>query len=233
MVDSSEQILWERWRKRHDNAARDSLVVMHSPWARMVARDVFMRIRFLGDVWPDCVQNALIGLLESVDRFDPDRGIKFQSYARHRVRGAVFNGLRYLRESLAQSDRTRNHVSTIVDRVESFEEEGADPFEEFVSTVTGLGIGFLLDARSFPDHLAAHDAYAELERAELGTAIAGALEQLTERDRSIISLHYYHHMSFVDIASHLGVTKGRVSQLHKRILGQLRALLHSRVIEEY
>lgn len=232
-MDLSEQILWERWRAGHDRFARDSLVLMYSPWSRMVARDVFMRIRFLGDAWSDCTQNALIGLLESVDRFDPNRGIKFQSYARHRVRGAVFNGLRHLRERLAQSDRTRDHASMITDRIDSFEEGGSDPFEEFVSTVAGLGLGFLLDIRSFPDHLASNDVYAELEKVELGAAIASALEQLAERDRSIITLHYYHHMNFVDIASHLGVTKGRVSQLHKRILGQLRTMLHSKVADEY
>jgi RNA polymerase sigma factor for flagellar operon FliA len=141
-------------------------------------------------------------------------------------------GLRHLRESLAQSAHARDHASTVGDRVESFEGESSDPFEDFVSTIAGLGVGFLLDAGSFPDHHPAHDAYAEFEKVELGTTIASALEQLADRDRSIITLHYYHHMSFVDIASHLGVTKGRVSQLHKRILNQLRAMLHEKVVEE-
>lgn len=232
-MDSSEHLLWKRWCDERESAARDRLIALYSPWARMVARDVYMRVRFLGDAWHDCTQNAFVGLLEAMDRFDPDRGIKFQSYARHRVRGSVFNGLRHLRESLAQRHGSQDQTLVIMDRVESFEDEGFDPLEQFVSTVAGLGLGFLLDVGSFPANHETSDAYAALEKGELGAAIANALGQLPDRDRSIITLHYYHHMPFVDIASHLGVTKGRVSQLHKRALEQLRLLLRREVVEEY
>jgi RNA polymerase sigma factor for flagellar operon FliA len=88
-VDSDEQTLWLRWRQERTSATRDALIVHYSPWARQVARDVFMRVYFMRDAWHDCVQNALMGLMEAIERFDPDRGVEFRPFARFRVRGAV------------------------------------------------------------------------------------------------------------------------------------------------
>jgi RNA polymerase sigma factor FliA len=169
-----------------------------------------------------------------MDRFDPDRGIKFETYARYRVRGAVFNGLRTLRENLAQGSRANDTTSALLDRVESLDEHAAsDPLEAFVATTVGLGLGFLLEAKSFPGREEQPDAYAELEREELGAAVVEGVEQLSEREQAIVTLHYFHHIPFVDIAAQLGITKGRVSQLHKRALERLRAMLGSRAISEY
>jgi RNA polymerase sigma factor FliA len=233
-LENSEHPLWGRWREGREIAARNTLVLKYSPWARMVARDVYMRVHSLGDAWHDCVQNALIGLMEAMDRFDPDRGIKFETYARYRVRGAVFNGLRTLRENLAQGSRANDTTSALLDRVESLDEHAAsDPLEAFVATTVGLGLGFLLEAKSFPGREEQPDAYAELEREELGAAVVEGVEQLSEREQAIVTLHYFHHIPFVDIAAQLGITKGRVSQLHKRALERLRAMLGSRAISEY
>ncbi|MDE2154505.1 MAG: sigma-70 family RNA polymerase sigma factor [Xanthomonadaceae bacterium] len=227
-------MLWERWREGREMDARNALVLRYSPWARMVARDVYMRVHSLGDAWHDCVQNALIGLLESMDRFDPSRGIKFETYARYRVRGAVFNGMRALRESLTKDAYPHDQTSAVLDRIESLGDGAmSDPLDAFVATTVGLGLGFLLDARSFPDREESPSAYAEHEKEELSIAVIEGLEQLDEREQAILTLHYYHHVPFVEIASQLGVTKGRVSQLHKRALERLRAILGNRVHTEY
>lgn len=215
-------------------AARDALIVKYSPWTRLVARDVYVRVYALRDAWHDCVQNALIGLLEAMDRFDPARGVSFQTYARHRVRGAVFNGVRTLRESLAQGTRSYDQMAAALDRMESISgDEIADPMEAFVGTTIGLGLGFLLEASSVPPHTHGSDAYSELEREELSAAMAGAMERLPEREQMILMLHYYHHVPFVEIAVQMGVTKGRISQLHRRALDQLRECQRGRLLAEY
>lgn len=165
-----------------------------------------------------------------MDRFDPVRGVSFQTYARHRVRGAVFNGVRTLRESLAQGVRSYDQMAAARDRMETFDDgDHADPFEAFIGTTVGLGLGFLLEASSVPSHAQGSDAYAELEREELTAAIADAMERLPEREQMIMIMHYYHHVPFVEISAQLGVTKGRTSQLHKRALDHLRACLRNRV----
>ncbi|GGA15832.1 sigma-70 family RNA polymerase sigma factor [Dyella caseinilytica] len=233
-MDSDEQVLWLRWRQARTPDVRDALIVHYSPWARQVARDVFMRVYLMRDAWHDCVQNALMGLMEAIERFDPDRGVAFQPFARLRVRGAVFDGLRVLRNVHLELGYDAAHRSALAkDRAESLHEEGyEDPLEAFIATTVGLGIGFLLDMQSMPSHMQSADAYAALEKAELSAAVSESLDQLAERERAIVVLHYYHQLSFVDIAEQLGVTKGRISQLHKRALENLRCRLRERVMTE-
>jgi RNA polymerase sigma factor FliA len=234
-VDSDEQILWLRWRQERTSATRDALIIHYSPWARQVARDVFMRVYLMRDAWHDCVQNALMGLMEAIERFDPDRGVAFQPFARLRVRGAVFDGLRVLRNIHLELGYDAGHRATLAkERVESFEEgRSDDPLEAFIATTVGLGLGFLLDMQSMPGRVQPDDAYAALEKAELSAAVTESLDHLSERERAVVVLHYYHQISFVEIADQLGVTKGRISQLHKRALEHLRACLRERVMAEY
>jgi RNA polymerase sigma factor FliA len=228
-------MLWQRWQKERSAATRNALIVHYSPWARLVARDVYLRVYLLKDAWHDCVQNALLGLMEAIERFDAGRGVPFHPFARLRVRGAVFDGLRALRETHVELGHAlkERHAAT-QERVDSLLEgtEGGDPLEAFIAATVGLGLGFLLDVQSMPGAVDPSDAYAELEKTQLSTAIAECVDQLPERDRAIIVRHYYHQQPFVEIASELGVTKGRVSQLHKRALQQLRNSLRERVLIE-
>lgn len=210
-------------------AARDALIAKYSPWSRMVARDVYVRVHALASAWPDCAQNALVGLLEAINRFDPSRGILFQTYARHRIRGAVFDGMRALRDDFRREGQDRERVVTLRERVTTLVEESAsDPLEAFVASTVGLSLGFLMEFGSVPAPPQAADAYASREREELSEALAEAVEQLPEREQAIMVLHYHHHVPFVAIAEQLGVTKGRISQLHKRALERLREYLKGR-----
>ena len=167
--------------------------------------------------------------MESIDRYDSSYGVAFQAYARLRIRGAVFDGLRALREGTFQvygADR----VLIARERIDSFEHDASDdPLDTFVEMTIGLGLGFLLDTHSMPGPAQPPDAYAEIERAEMTATISDALDHLPERERAIMVLHYYHQLPFVEVARQLGVSKGRISQLHKRGLNQLRYRLRGRV----
>lgn len=233
-MDSDEDILWLRWQQERSTATRDALIVHYSPWARVVARDVYLRVYLMLDSWHDCVQNALIGLMDAIERFDPSRGVPFKPFARLRVRGAVFDGLRLLRNvHLELGHDAPFRAAAAKERVESLhEDDDGDPLESFVAATVGLGLGFLLDMQSMPGHMQPADAYAALEKAELSAAVSESLGRLTERERAVVVMHYYHQLPFVEIAGQLGVTKGRVSQLHKRALERLRCCLRERVMVE-
>lgn len=232
-MDGDEHILWRHWQQERTAAARDALIVHYSPWARVIARDVYLRVYLMQDAWHDCVQNALLGLMEAIERFDPARGIAFRPYARLRVRGAVFDGLRVLRNvHFGLGYDMAQHAAAARERVESLGEGSSDPLEDFIATTVGLGLGFLLDTQSMPGRMQPADAYAELEKAELSAAVSESLDQLSERERAVVVMHYYHQLSFVDIAERLGVTKGRISQLHKSALERLRCCLRERVMAE-
>lgn len=230
-MEGDERELWDRWQLSRDMAARDALIAKYSPWSRMVARDVYVRVHALANAWPDCAQNALVGLLEAINRFDPSRGILFQTYARHRIRGAVFDGMRALRDDFRREGQDHERVVTLRERVTTLVEESAsDPLEAFVASTVSLSLGFLMEAGSVPAHPHAADTYSHREHEEISEVLAEAVEQLPEREQAIMVLHYHHHVPFVAIADQLGVTKGRISQLHKRALERLRESLRDRVL---
>lgn len=187
----------------------------------MVAKDVYLKARIRGADWADYVQNATVGLIEAIDRYELDRGVDFRTYARHRVRGSVFNGLRHL-TSTSQDYRSR---TTLEERSASLANGEHDPLETFVSWTVGLGIGHLLEAASLESALDDPDngPYATVARGQMTEALKRALDKLPRRERMVLMLHYFQHIPFVDIANQLRVTKGRISQIHHQAIRTMRA----------
>ncbi|MEI7037456.1 sigma-70 family RNA polymerase sigma factor [Fulvimonas yonginensis] len=217
-VDSPERELWHRWIGQRERMAREALIQMHASWARLVAKDVYLKVRIKDAEWGDYVQNATVGLIEAIDRYEPGRGVDFRTYARHRVRGAVFNGLRHLAsQSFGCMDAMREERSA------SLSSDEADPLLSFVSWTVGLGIGHLLETASLhDDRQQGEDPYANASRDQVSALLHEAVKQLPEREKFVLTLHYFQHVPFVEIASELGLTKGRVSQIHRQAIQTLR-----------
>ncbi|GAA0706127.1 FliA/WhiG family RNA polymerase sigma factor [Dyella marensis] len=214
--------LWTRWRVAGDMQAREALLGHYVGWARKLARAVFMRVRGRSADWPDYVQNASIGLIEAIDAFDHRRGVPFEAYARQRVRGAVFNGLR----ALAGTHEVRQQVRA--DGIDSLlEETEDDPVERLVRLVASLGAGYALSVPVEPEHSSVPTPYDEAVRHQLSDRVHRHLARLPERERLVLQLHYLQHMAFVEIALALALTKGRISQLHRQGLERLRSLMQA------
>jgi RNA polymerase sigma factor for flagellar operon FliA len=218
-----ERTLWSRYRREGDAQARNALFDRYVPWSRSVARDVYRRVRLPQLDWADYAQNASVGLIEAMGRFDAARGIDFMAYAKPRVRGAVFNGLR----TFLEDGNPHGHSSRQRARVESLQgEEGGDLVDQLVGTVTGLALGFLIDSHA--TDAAFHpsgDASVLAEHSQLGSALQDAMESLGAKEHQVLVLHYYQHLPFVEIAAILGLTKGRISQLHRAGLERMRRAL--------
>ncbi|MDQ3286723.1 MAG: sigma-70 family RNA polymerase sigma factor [Pseudomonadota bacterium] len=215
----AEEAMWQRYRHSHDPAARDWLYLLHVPWATGIARSIHHRVRSYPADRDDFVQNATMGLLEAIARFDPGRGIAFRLYARPRVRGAVFNGLRAI---LGERTRLRDD-GRFAARLEQMQEAGeGSAFDHLVDTIVGLGVGYLLDEGAQAACAGTGDALAYAQTAEIQNRLLKTVTALPERLRAIIREHYFQYVPFKDIAAKMGVSKGRVSQLHGEALSRLR-----------
>jgi RNA polymerase sigma factor for flagellar operon FliA len=167
--------------------------------------------------WEDHVQNAHIELLQAMSRFDPEFGIDFIAYAKQRVRGAVFNGMR----SFLRDGRDDGHTELVHDRIESLcDGEGQDRLTDFVDVIAQLGIGFLVEMEN---------SAVPNGNGATGGMFDGLLKDITmsldERQRRIVMMHYIHKQPFVEISRELELSKGRISQLHKEALSRLREQL--------
>jgi RNA polymerase sigma factor for flagellar operon FliA len=171
--------------------------------------------------WADYAHNATVGLLEALSRFDPSRGVDFMAFAKPRVRGAVFNGLRsYLQDYLHQGKHPRTD-----DRLSSWIGGTDDPLYQMIDTVVGLGIGMLLDSAQWSSDESSKEPSRLAERHQLDRLVEAALGSLPARERLVIVMHYQQYVPFVEIARLLKVTKGRVSQIHRLALDRIRKQL--------
>ncbi len=214
----AETELWQRYRRSSDIAARDHLFHLYMPWAAAVGRNVYRRVSVYSLDCNDFVQNAELGMLDAMTRYDPERGVDFRAFAKPRVRGAVFNGLRaLLRERGVTSDDSRH-----AERLSHFHGNDDDPFDGVVEAIIGLGIGYLLDHAAVDR---GDDAYAYVKRSQIDSRLTAAVSRLPERLRRIVVAHYFEHIPFTAIAEDMQLTKGRVSQLHHEALTRLRHAL--------
>lgn len=221
-----------------DAEARRRLVEAHEPLVRRLAAQLFARRPDGIADFGDYLHYGMVGLLEAVERYDPARGASFATFARYRVRGAILNGTAKVSE---QREFHSHRARLRSERLKSIREDGPEPsddaFRELVEVTIGISLGVLLETAARDERIAHAERanpYARCALAEVRSTLTRRVGGLPERERFVIRQHYFHHTSFAEIAGVLGVTKGRVSQLHGRALRRIReAYQASRPLDDY
>jgi RNA polymerase sigma factor for flagellar operon FliA len=227
-LDDEEAALW-RAQAAGSADARERLFALYYPFARALAGRQF-RARNAGDIeHADVVQLACTGLLEAMDRYDPARGVPFRAFAARRVNGSIADGvarMNEVREQISFRRRAKRERMRSLAGIEAGELGAGEAMDALIDMAVGLALGFMLDGTSLYREEGTVDvqptAYDSLAWKELVHRLVAELDRLPERDRSILRLHYLDEVSFDQIAALLGLTKGRISQLHKAALGLLR-----------
>lgn len=194
----------------------------------------------------DMTSAAMVGLIDAANKFDPDKGVKFNTFAEYRIRGAILDEMRKLDWFSRSLREKQNRLTQTMLRLERKlgrspeEEEMAeamdltlDEYHDLLGKVSHLGCVSLHEAldhteegRNFLDNL--EDAgggptpLEMIENQEITAIIADILEELSEKERLVISLYYYEELTQKEIAEVIGVSEGRVSQLHSQALVKLR-----------
>ncbi|SHN68545.1 FliA/WhiG family RNA polymerase sigma factor [Desulfovibrio litoralis] len=188
----------------------------------------------------ELVSAGTLGLIESLGKFQPHLGIKFETYAENRIRGAMLDELRRL-DWFPRSLRHRvRQLDEAMQRL-SHNTTGEIPSEEALAELTGLSTkqvregleamqnqsclsldalqeGFIPSKESITED----EPFEITANQELIDAVAGLVEQLTEREKMVLSLYYTDELNMRETASVLDITEGRVSQLHSQALVRLR-----------
>lgn len=247
-----EAILWQRWRAQGDAGARTVLVERYIPYARMLAAISF-KSRYHDEVeFGDYFQLASIGLMEAVDRYDPAHGAQFKTYASARIRGAILNGLDRLTEKgqqIALHKRLRKErldaaVELAAKATGQDPEKPGEPSpprapQELLAYLAEVGIGLAISVMlegtgmvgSDGPQDGTHDQSPEVlyfrkqERQHWQTLLRDLVQRLPEQECRVIRCHYQQGIPFDEIGGMLGVSRSRISQLHRQGIGRLRASL--------
>ncbi|MCB0980942.1 MAG: FliA/WhiG family RNA polymerase sigma factor [Acidimicrobiaceae bacterium] len=237
-----EQI-WQRWFDRKDPWARDRLIVHYSPLVKFVAGRVGAGLPNSVDPG-DLVSAGVFGLIDAVERFDPERGVKFETFAVPRIRGAVFDGLRSL-DWVPRSVRSRarevegafTELEGRMGRAPTDEELATHlkisqpEFQKWLTSIASTTVGPLdraLVAGAEPRALSGDvpDSPAMVvEEGEVRRLVKVEVRRLPEREKLVLSLYYDEGLTLAEIGSVLGVTESRVSQIHTKAVLHLRARL--------
>lgn len=237
-LDSAEAEagLWQRLRTAGDPGARARLLEMHLPYAKIVAGVYFGR-RYHDEVeFGDYLQLASIGLVEALDRFDPARGVQFRTFAARRMHGAILDGLERMTEKQQQIAAWQRLRNERLQEVKAMAGQGSvagavqDP-EHLLRFVAEVGIGlalcWMLEGTGMVESAEAGVApfYRSVAMRQLRGRLLHAVDGLPAHERTVIRSHYLQEVPFDRIADTLGLSKGRISQIHKQALLRLRALV--------
>lgn len=241
--------LWAEYKRQRSPAAREALILMYAPLVRYVAGRVAVGLPPSVEL-DDLVSYGLFGLVDAIDKFDPARGVKFETYAAGRIRGAIIDGLRaadWVPRSVRQRAR---EVEQTVAKLEA--ELGRPPSEEEICRALGLKLSQYRDllrelqvinlcsldellVGDDEDHRTrvgelvedphATDPVAAAATQEVKRFLAEAIDELPERERLVIALYYYEGLTLKEIGAILEVTESRVSQIHTQAILRLRSRL--------
>lgn len=174
----------------------------------------------------DLVQVGVIGLLDAIDRFDPSRGVKFETYAMTRIRGTIQDEMRrldWVPRSVRKKERATREAGEGDARTVS-EQPGAQRHSEamgvFMNATTGEGYSIdELSTEGSPDPLEV------VGQDQLKAMLIHVVQTLPDDDRLIITLYYYEELTFKEIGTILQLSESRVFQKHGAVMKKLRAQL--------
>lgn len=224
---------------------RDELILKYAPMVKYIANRIATKLPQSVDM-DDLIQVGILGLIDAVSKFDPQRGIKFQTYADFRIRGAILDELRAVDWVPRAVRQVASQIQDIYFQLEGVLGHPADDadvathmgislteFYQHLDAVRGISILSFDDLRPSLDdeEWDAMDLMADpnwvdpvdsIGLQELRLAIGQAIQDLPEKERLVVTLYYFEELTMSEIGEVLGLTESRISQLHSKAALRMR-----------
>lgn len=238
--DGDIRDLWIRYKKDKDIGIRNEIIVHYSGLVNRVVNRIAVKYSDYIDV-EDLVSYGIFGLIDAIEKYDIDKGVKFETYASFRIRGAIIDEIRE-QDWIPRSLRTK--AKRVEESIEELEMKyGRHVGDEELAHHMGVKIGDLhklmgqihsLSVISLDEQImdmignspqltgeeTTPEDYAIVE--ELRRLLSYAIDSLTDNEKKIISLYYFEELTLKEIGMVIGVSESRVSQLHSRALLKLK-----------
>lgn len=245
MNDMEKSRLWEDYSKSRNPQLREKIILEYAPLVKIVAGRLSMYLGYAVE-YDDLVGYGIFGLIDAIDKFDYNKGIKFETYASLRIRGAILDQIRkmdWIPRSLRQKQKK---IVAAMTKLEA--EFGRQATDEELATELGItkdeyltwqgqaNITNLVSLDEFMETSGEKDiapfkanVYEQpehvMEKQELKHLLCESLDSLTEKEKKVILLYYFEELTLKEISNILDVSESRVSQLHTKALGKMRMKL--------
>ncbi len=242
--------LWRRYKATADDKARERLVVAYSPLVKYVAGRMASGLPAHVEE-ADLISYGLVGLISAIQRFEPERDIKFETYAITRIKGAIIDELRSLdwvprsvRSRAREIEKANTKLEHKLQRAPTDEEMAAElemdveGFQDALLQISNSTVAALDELWTVSD--ASGDQVSlldtiqdpgapvpalDIDATDLHDRVADAIARLPEREKLVVALYYYENLTLREIGEVLGVTESRISQLHTKAVLRLRSRL--------
>ncbi len=242
------EALWLQYKKSNDPCLKEFLAEHYAFLVKYAAGRLSMTLPDSVE-YQDLVSYGCFGLLDAVDKFEPERGIKFETYASARIRGAILDGLRSVdwiprsvRAKARRFEMALRALESTLGRSASDSELAEAlglPLDQYyamldeVRTTSVLSLDEVINPDSSDDPLKMLDTIEDKEEhieerllhSELLQDLAGAIDRLPERERTVVALYYHESLTLKEIGHVLDVSESRVSQIHTKAIASLRSIL--------
>jgi RNA polymerase sigma factor for flagellar operon FliA len=247
-VDQGINWLWSEFKRTGSRSTRNELIEHYSPFVKYVAGRVMAGLPRHFDE-DDLTSYGIIGLIDAIERFEPDRNLRFETYAIPRIKGAIIDELRSIdwvprsvRSKARAVEQAVTHLEATLRRTPTDSEVATEmqmtsaDFHAALRKISSTGMMALDEVlrggdrsdrstlgESLPDRSVG--PVDTLEAKESKQALVHALENMGERDRTVLTMYYYGGLTLTEIGRVLGVTESRVCQIHTKALRHLRSKL--------
>ena len=236
-----------------DHETRSDLILTYTPLIKYIA--VRLATRLPSHVaLDDLISCGTIGLIDAIEKFNPEKKVQFKTYAEFRIKGAMLDELRSLdwvphsvRRKVTDLERTYSDLEKKLGRPATDEEAAEslnlsmDNFYKLLDetkTISFMDIDMLRQKNTFPDDIGTiaetfaadgTDPFAALNIAEVRDVVASAITELPEKEQLTVSLYYFDELTMKEIGEVLGYTESRISQMHSKAMLRLRSKLKNRL----
>jgi len=249
--------LWRRYKENGDPRARERLVLAYSPLVKYVAGRMSSGLPAHVEE-ADLISYGLLGLISAIERFEPAREIRFETFAITRIKGSIIDELRSLdwvprsvRAKAREIERANAKLEHKLHRAPTDQEMAAElevGIEDFQDSLVRISNSSVValdelwtvsdssgDQVSLLDTIqdeSAADPAQEMDLTDMKDRLADSIARLPEREKLVVALYYYENLTLREIGEVLGVTESRVSQLHTKAVLRLKSRLQGDSLTE-
>lgn len=245
-TNNNKQVdLWKLYSDTKDPAIREKLIIEYSHLIKFIAGR--LNIYFGTNVeYDDLVGFGVFGLIDAIDKFDLNKGVKFETYASLRIRGSIIDSIRemdWVPRSLRQKGKELEKIYSELENElghSASDKEVADKMgvslDEFYKLLNDVNVNSMVSLEEFleqnyeigvdvPNVDKGDRPETHVEAVELKEILGDAIEKLPEKEKTVISLYYFDELTLKEISAIMKVSESRISQLHTKAILRLRGKL--------